>query len=70
MYMNITKVFGENLKKIRIKKGITQEKLSVLSKLHRTYISDIERGNKNLSLKNIEKLSRALGVDIKEFFTT
>lgn len=67
--MSITKDFGNNLKKIRLSKGITQEKLAALSKLHRTYISDVERGNKNVSLNNIEKISKALGVDIMNLFS-
>lgn len=59
---NIQKKFGEKLKEIRTQKGLSQEKLAFKSGLHRTYISDIERGARNLSLQNIEKISKALGI--------
>jgi transcriptional regulator with XRE-family HTH domain len=52
---NIQKKFGEKLKEIRTQKGLSQEKLAFKSGLHRTYISDIERGARNVSLVNIEK---------------
>jgi len=67
--MSITKDFGDNLKKIRLNKGLTQEQLATLSKLHRTYISDVERGSKNISLNNIEKISKALKISIRELFS-
>jgi len=66
--MPITKEFGLSLKKIRLKKGISQEKLALLAGLHCTYISDVERGNKNISLNNIEKISKALKIDISNLF--
>ncbi len=53
---------GNRIREIRNKKGISQEKLAFKCKLHRTYISDIERGLRNVSIKNIEKISKALGV--------
>ena len=54
--------FGAQLRKIREKKGISQEKLAELAGLHRTYVSNVERGRCNISLLNIEKLAVALGV--------
>jgi transcriptional regulator with XRE-family HTH domain len=66
--MNICKQFGNNVKKIRNDLGISQEKLAELTNLHRTYISDIERGKRNVSLKNIYKLARALSVKEKDLF--
>ncbi len=38
------------------------------SKLHRTYIGNVERGEKNISLENIEKIAKALEIDIKDLF--
>lgn len=51
---------------------MSQEKLAFECDLHRTYISDIERGTRNVSLDNIEKISKALGVQPKDLldFTT
>jgi transcriptional regulator with XRE-family HTH domain len=66
--MDILKLFGLNLKTLRLEKGLSQEKLAELSELHRTYISSIELGKRNVSLKNIEAISKALGVPIENFF--
>ncbi|MBL7703888.1 MAG: helix-turn-helix transcriptional regulator [Ferruginibacter sp.] len=67
--MNITKKFGSRLKEIRISKNISQEELSYRAELHRTYISSIELGKRNVSLVNIEKLAKALDCQIIDFFT-
>jgi transcriptional regulator with XRE-family HTH domain len=64
--INIQKKFGEKLKEIRTQKGLSQEKLAFKSGLHRTYISDIERGSRNVSLINIEKIAKALGISNSE----
>ena len=58
--------FGERLREIRQKKGISQEALGHLSGLHRTYVSGVERGERNISLLNIEKLAVALGVSMSD----
>ena len=60
--MDIRKVFGENLRKMRLEKGISQEKFAELCGLHRTYISDIECFHRNVSLDNIQKIADALGI--------
>jgi len=59
---NIQVRFGQKIREIRKQKGFSQEVLATKSKLHRTYISDIERGDRNVSLKNVEKIAKALGV--------
>lgn len=59
---DIQKKFGQKVRKLRLTKGLSQEKLSFKSKLHRTYISDIERGTRNVSIKNVQKIAHALGV--------
>jgi transcriptional regulator with XRE-family HTH domain len=58
--------FGQRLREIRAKIGVSQEKLAELAALHRTYVSSVERGKRNISLVNIEKLARALGVSLWE----
>lgn len=60
---NIKMIFATNLKKQRQIMKMSQEQLSFASGLHRTYISDVERGNRNISIENIEKLANALKVD-------
>ena len=62
MSMDILKTFGTNLRKYRINLGISQEKFAELSGLHRTYISDIERFRRSISLNNIQKIADALGI--------
>ena len=66
--MKITEEFGNKVKLIRQDLGISQEELSFRSNLHRTYISSIELGKRNVSLVNIEKLAKALDCEIIDFF--
>ncbi len=56
--------FATKLKAMRLKKGVSQEKLAELAGLHRTYVSLVERGTCNISLLNIHKLAEALGVPL------
>lgn len=63
---DINKKVGFNIRKIREDRGLTQEKLAALADLHRAYIGQIERGEKNIGLKNLEKIAKALRVDIRD----
>jgi len=54
--------FGDSVRRQREEKKISQETLAELADLDRTYISDIERGNRNPGIKNIAKLANALGL--------
>lgn len=58
--------FGNKVRELRKKKGISQEELSFKADLHRTYIGMIERAEKNITLINIEKIARALEVKIAD----
>lgn len=58
---NVFERFGMRLREIRLKKGISQERLAELAGLHRTYVSSVERGGRNISLENIDRLATALG---------
>lgn len=58
--------FGVRLRELRRQSGVSQEKLADLAGLHRTYVSSIERGERNVSLVNIERLAAALGVTMAE----
>lgn len=66
--MNIIEIFSKNLKKYRIKKKLSQEKLAELCLFNRTYISSLERGIRTPSLKSIEIISKILEIDIYLFF--
>ena len=65
---NIKKRFGLAIRQRRHELGISQEELSFRARLHRTYISDIERGSRNPSLENIEKLAKALEISVSVLF--
>lgn len=60
--MDTLKKFGERVRELRIKKGLSQEELAEISGLHRTYISSLELGKRNVSLINVFALAKALGV--------
>lgn len=58
----IKRTLGATVRKHRLELDVSQEKLAEMTGLHRTYISDIERGDRNVSAINIVRLARALGV--------
>lgn len=62
--------YGKRLREIRKEKNMTQEELAEKANLHYTYIGVVERGQKNISLLNIEKISKALKVNLAEFFSS
>jgi transcriptional regulator with XRE-family HTH domain len=68
MHGNIQEAFGQAIRKLRMEQGISQEKFADLCNLHRTYISDIERGVRNISLENIGKMAIALNIKISDIF--
>ncbi len=60
--MNIQKRLGLNIKRLRQEKGISQEDFGFDADIHRTYVSDIERGARNPTVTIVEKFAKALGV--------
>ena len=60
--------YGQIVRELRLSKNISQETLADLCGLHRTYISDVELGKRNVSLENIEKIAKALGVSLTKLF--
>jgi transcriptional regulator with XRE-family HTH domain len=61
---NILIIFGENVQKYRREKQISQEKLAGYAGVHRTYIGMIERAEKNITLRNMEKLRMRWGLKL------
>ncbi len=59
---DIKKQLGQKIKELRLKAGYSQEELAAKAGLHRTYMSDVERGERNVSVENIEKIAKALSV--------
>jgi transcriptional regulator with XRE-family HTH domain len=63
---NILERIGLNITMLREGRGLTQEKLAELAGLHRAYIGQIERAEKNIGLRNLEKIAKALGVQARD----
>ena len=63
---DISVKFGKRVKEIRLKKEMSQAGLAKILGVHPTYISGIERGVRNMSLKNIDRIAKALGVKIQD----
>ena len=68
--MDIRQQLGRNLQRLRKAKGWSQEELAFEAGLHRTYISGIERGARNPTVKSLETLSAALGVEPGDLITS
>lgn len=62
---NINEKVGFNIRRIREERGLSQEELGALAGLHRAYIGQIERNEKNIGIRNLEKIARALNVNIR-----
>lgn len=62
------KQFGETLRRLRKLKGVSQEQLAFEAELDRSFVGQVERGERNLSLLNIHRLAEALDVSIEKLF--
>ena len=60
--------YGQAVRKVRLEQGISQEELADRCGLHRTYISDVELGKRNISLENIERIAISLNRTLSDFF--
>lgn len=60
------KIFARKLKEFRAQKGLSQEELADIAGLHRTYVGSVERGERNISIDNMERLASALSISIGE----
>jgi transcriptional regulator with XRE-family HTH domain len=60
------RLFAANMRRIRLSKSMTQEKVAEYAELHPNYISSVERAERNISICNIERIARALGVSMPE----
>lgn len=65
-YMDVTLVFAENIKNLRRAQNLSQEALADKAGLHRTYIGAVERGERNITLINANRIAEALGVELSE----
>jgi transcriptional regulator with XRE-family HTH domain len=62
-------LFALNMKRVRLEKKLTQEKVAEGADLHPNYVSSVERGERNISICNIERIADALGVPMTELLT-
>lgn len=62
------KQFGDNLRRLRKLKSFSQEQLAFDAQLDRSFVGQVERGERNLSLLNILRLAKALGIPPEHFF--
>lgn len=58
--------WGKAVRKLRTVAGISQEELAHLSDLNRSYVGDVERGLRNISLANMDRIAKALRLDLSE----
>lgn len=68
MIDNILVRYGKVVRRLRLEKNISQEELAEPCGLHRTYISDIELGKRNVSLENIERIAASLAISLSAMF--
>ena len=68
-FMDICKKFGDRVRELRVAQGLSQEVLAQKAGLHRTYIGGVERGERNVSLENIQKIAVALKITIADLMS-
>ncbi len=68
-HARVNRAFGSAVRRFRVSQGLTQEALAERAGLHRTYISDIERGARNVSLVNIARIARALDISLADLMS-
>lgn len=59
-------IFAANLKRLRLERALSQELLAEMANLHRTYVGSVERGERNVSIDNMESFAIALKVNLRE----
>ncbi|MCZ2337439.1 MAG: helix-turn-helix domain-containing protein [Chitinophagales bacterium] len=68
MMVTILSKFGQRVRDLRLRQGLSQEKLAELASVHRTYVGMIERAEKNVTLTNVEKIAKALNTPLSTLF--
>lgn len=64
----LAKRFGELVRRLRLEKGYSQEEFAFRVKLHQTYVSSVERGERNVTIGTAQRIAVALGTTLSEIF--
>lgn len=64
----LTEKLGQRIKSLRTEKGLSQEKFALFIDMDRTYYASVERGTRNISINNIEKIANGLNISLEELF--
>ena len=67
--MNIQEQFGLRVQRLRKETGMSQEKFALSTEMDRTYLASVEAGKRNISLCNIEKIAKGLGLSVGELLS-
>lgn len=65
---DIKQLIGKKIRKIRVERKMSQMDIAVKAQLHRTYISEIENGKRNIAIESVESIAYALNVPIRDLF--
>ena len=68
--MEIQQKFGKRLKELRLQSNLSQEALALKAEIDRTYMTSVENGKRNISIKNIYKILTALDISFFDFFNS
>ena len=68
--MDVKRLLGKNVQRLRLARGLSQEDLADEAEVHRTYVSQVERGLRNPTITIIAKLAKGLGVTIQDLFAS
>lgn len=59
-------IFASNLRRLRLERGLSQELFAEIANVHRTYVGSVERGERNVSIDNMESFAKALNVNLRD----
>ncbi|MDY3739641.1 MAG: helix-turn-helix transcriptional regulator [Selenomonadaceae bacterium] len=64
----LTNLFGQRIRELRLKNGLSQEKFALQIGMDRSYLASVEAGKRNISLMNIKKIADGIGITLSELF--
>lgn len=68
MSNRLQKRIGKRIRDIRISKGVSQSQLALMTSMTKSYMSEIEAGKKNLTLRTLQKIATSLGITLEDIF--